>query len=330
MSIRLVEKRGLVKRQSHDKAHDFIAAGVVCYAFTLIDGLGLLDQLLDAQGLSSDFFHSYANPLAVRAAIQTLQCNDVVFLDKNVFRLTPFGKSLVTHLGSIKLIYSGYCKVLANQMKIVQDQPSQYWDLADDQAISKASAHMCEQFINHRLLAIIKKQSIQGTICDLGCGDASTLLYLCRKTKLPGLGFDLSSPSIHAAKSKCNQNDKITLQVKDITTLSEIYLEVEMLILSFVMHDFSMAQYQKTLASLLECFPNVKVFVLIDAVASEDENPLQLPGFDYLHGLLGIRPRTLEETTGLLIESEFIIVNREPITELPNCYIWTLSPKNEN
>lgn len=322
----IILKKEKTHNKEHDQAQNFIAAGVACYAFSLIDELGLLEKLLNGQGLSSDFFRSYPNPLVIRSAIQTLECNDIIFFDKNFFHLTPFGESLVPHRGSIGLIYNGYRKILSNQIRIAQDQPSQAWDLVDEKAISKAASKMGEDFFNDKLLAILKKHSIKGTICDLGCGNASTLLYLCRKTKSPGLGFDFSSPSIDVAKSKLNRNDKVTLLAKDITNIDDVYPEVEVVIQSFVMHDFSDNICKKMLKSLLKCFPNTKIFLYVDAVSPENIPFFQLPGFDYVHSLLGIKPRTLEETSSLLTESEFHIMNQEPISELNNCYIWTLCP----
>jgi len=324
MSISLKKEKTLERESRQDKALNFIAAGVACYAFSLLDELGILEPLLNGKGLTPDFFRAYPNPLVVRTAIQTLECNGIVFLDEKVFKLTSFGDSLAKHRSSIGLIYKGYCKALSDQVKIAQDQPLTDWSLADEKAISKASSHLGEKFFNDKLLAILKKHSINGTICDLGCGDASTLLYLCRKSKLSGLGFDFSSLSIATAKNKLNLNDKIVLVNKDITKITKVYPEVKVLIQSFVMHDFSNSVCKKVLKSLRKCFPNAKLFLYVDAVSPENNNLSQLPGFDYVHSLFGIQPRTFEQTSKLLAESDFHIINQEPISGLTNCYIWTL------
>lgn len=333
MNINLTKPSSPNKKNKHDKAEDFIAAGVACYAFSLIDELGLLDQLLSGQNLPYNIFLSYPNPLVVKTALQALECSNIIFFDEHVFQLTSFGKSLARHRGSIGLIYNGYRETISNQLRIAQDQPSQNWDLIDSEAITKAASQMGDEFFNTTLLSILRKHSIKGTICDLGCGNASTLMYLCRKEKLPGLGFDFFSSSIDVAKGSLNQNDKITLLTKDITKIDEVYPEVEVLLQSFVMHDFSDAVCRKTIQSLLTSFPKARLFLYLDAVSPVNENPLQLPGFDYIHSLLGIKPRTLKETSNLLADSGLHIMNLDPIQGLTNCYIWTLCPlkqeKNE-
>ncbi|MCX6989760.1 MAG: class I SAM-dependent methyltransferase [Chlamydiae bacterium] len=326
MGILINKEKVLNKEYGNDKALDFIAAGVACYAFSLIDELGLVEELTSERGLSSDSFRAFPNPLVVREAIQTLECNNIVFSDKGIFRLTSLGNGLVQHRSSIGLIYNGYRQVLSNQMKIAQDQPAQYRDLMDEIAISKASSHMGNTFFYDKLLKILKINSIKGTICDLGCGNASTLIHLCKMTKLPGLGFDFSSSSIEIAKSSLNANDRITLQVQDISNISEIYPEVEVVLQSFVMHDFSDNMCKRMIGSLLKSFPNAKTVIYIDAVSPENGNLFQLPGFDFVHSLLGIKPRTVAETSRLLAESGLQIMNQEPIFGLTNCYIWTLRP----
>ena len=321
MSIKL-KKEGL-----HNKAHNFIAAGVTCYAISLLDDLGLLDLLIEKQALPSDIYLSYQNPLVVKKAIQTLQCNNIVYYKNKNYKLTVFGKTLMQHRGSIGLIYNGYRNVLSNQVDIFKNSPSAIGHLIDDSAISKAAAQMGDEFFNNKILKILQNHSIRGKICDLGCGNGATLTHLCRMMKLPGLGIDTSPASIEIAKNQVTLNDKITFAVEDINEICHVYTDVDVLIQSFVMHDFPNEKYKQTLQSLRKAFPNTKLFLYIDAVSPEDKDSHQLPGFDYIHSLFGTQPKTLQETIQLLTECNFRIINQEPIPELTNCYIWTLSLK---
>ncbi len=326
MNLSIKKQEMISKFSPNDKAQNFIAAGVACYAFFFLDHVGLLELLASLQGLCLDSIRSHSNALAMRAAIQTLECNGVVFFEKDVFRLTIFGKSLVEHRGSIGLIYGGYASVLANQHMICRNGPFKDYSLLNDKAISRAASQMGDEFFNHRLLDILKSRAGRGTICDLGCGNASTLKVLCRGTGMAGIGFDFSATSIEIAKETLALEDKITLEAKDITTSSTVYCEVEALLQSFVMHDFTDQLCFKMLRSLKECFPNVKMFLYVDVVSPEGGELLQLPGFDYVHSLFGIQPRTLSETRSLFSNSGFDVIAEESIEGLTNCYIWTLCP----
>lgn len=328
MSLNPKNQESQNKEVPFHNALNFISAGVACYAFSLIDELGLLEQLINEEGLSPDCFELYSNPLVIRTAINTLKCNNIILFDQSVFRLTSLGENLVEHRSSIGLIYNGYGKVLASQIKITKEQlfnNNYVKDLINDKAISRASSHLGNTFFNAKLLEILQKHSIHGTICDLGCGDASTLISLCREKKLAGLGFDFSESSIEDAKKNLFYNEDVVLLTKDICNINEIYEDVEVLISSFVMHDFSDILCKKMFKSFKIFFPNAKIFVYIDAVSPENGHHSQLPGFDYVHSLLGIKPRTFEETSTLLTESGFQILNQEAIIGLTNCYIWTLS-----
>lgn len=293
------------KESKNIKANNFIAAGVACYAFSLIDELGLLDNLLNDKGVSPSHFQSYPNPKIISSAFQTLESNGIVHFNKKVFRLTSFGEVLAEHRGSIGLIYSGYREVFSNQLRIAQDLPHKEQNLIDESSISRAAAHMGECFFHEELLKTLNEYHLTGTVCDLGCGNASTLLYICRNSELSGIGFDVSESSIKEAESKLTPNDKISVFVKDITKIRDIYPDVVALIQSFFMHDLPDDIFKSTFRSLQRGFPNAKIFLYVDAVSPSSGKARQLPGFDYVHSFFNIKPRTLEETSTILANSGF-------------------------
>lgn len=320
----------LKKENLHNKSHNFIAAGVACYAISLLDEIGLLDQLIEKRTLPSNIHLSYSNPLVVKEAIQTIKCNNIIYYEEKNYKLTLFGEILMQHRGSIGLIYNGYRNVLSNQMDIFKNSLPITNCPLDDSAISKASAQMGAEFFHKKILTILKNHSVHGKICDLGCGNGTTLMYLCRNLKLPGLGIDTSPASIEIAKKQLEPSDKITFAVEDINKICHVYNDVDVLIQSFVMHDFPNDKYKETLQSLRKVFPNARLFLYIDAVSPEDRDSHQLPGFDYVHSLLGTKPKTLQETIQTLAECNFNIINQEPISELTNCYIFTTTTRQEN
>lgn len=321
------KKKKLDERSAIQDPLNFISAGVACYAFSLLDELGFLENhLLNEEGLCPNQLLLYSNPLVIETAIRTLECNNILFFDGIAFHLTAFGKRLAEHRGSIGLIYNGYSKVLANQVKIIQS-PLEYENIdsfINDEAISKAASHIGDFFFNKKILEIIKKYEINGRICDLGCGNASTLLFLCRQAKLPGIGFDLSISSIENARKNISCEEDVILYSKDICNINEVYADVEVVLQSFVMHDFSNSECKKIFNSFKIKFPNAKLFLYVDGVSSDNTNYYQLPGFDYIHSLFGLKPKNFEETSQLLQESNFEILHHESIHGLTNCHIWII------
>ena len=84
------------------------------------------------------------------------------------------------------------------------------------------------------------------------------------------------------------------------------------------------------LHSSIRCFPDLRIFLYIDAVAPSAKVPTQLPGFDYVHSLLNIRTRTYEETMQIFEKSNFSVKKEIPISDLPNVYLWVLMPSSKS
>jgi SAM-dependent methyltransferase len=224
------------------------------------------------------------------------------------------------------LIYSGYRNLLSNQASIARDEPATRWNLVDSFSVAKASIHFGKNVINEIILNIIQENACKGGICDLGCGAATRLLYLCRNTNLKGYGFDLSKVSIKKARENIKKEDQVSVKVQDITKIEKIYTDVEILLQAFVMHDCSDDICKKTLMSYRKTFPNAKLFIYVDAVASVDfsSNSL-LPGFEYIHGLLNIKLRNKKQTLKIFKNSGFEICDEIEIPDYPNCFVWVLS-----
>lgn len=314
-----------IQQDTNSKALAFISAGVACYAFSLINELGMLDTIYKTGKLPIRTLSSYPNPIILHAAFKTLEKNGIISYSNGYFYLTNLGKSLYMHRGSVGLIYNGYRNVLSNQFRIASDEPSQNWGLVDSLAVSRASVDFGEETVNEMILNTILDTPYRG-ICDLGCGEATRLFYICRKLKMRGLGIDISEKSIRKAQNSLRAKDKINLTIKDITKLNKTYPEVEIVLQSFVMHDITGKKFHDTVRSFHSTFSNLKMFIYIDAFAPDDSCPTQLPGFDYIHSLLNIKTRTRGETLLLLKKAGFHLIKETLIPELPNCYMWVLTP----
>ncbi len=316
--------------KSGDKeALSFIASGVACYAFSLLDELKILELIYENGKLSIKKFLTYPNPFVIQSACHVLEKNGVIKLSKEFISFTELGTALFRHRGSIGLIYNGYRNILSNQLSIATDQPCENWHLVDSLAVSKASVHFCDEEIGRLILEALNSVSFQG-ICDLGCGEAARLIEICRTTKRKGIGFDLSAPSIQKAQSILNETDNIELFAQDITKIPHKHPEIDVLLQEFVMHDLTGTLYEQTIQTIRSKFPNMKMFIYIDAFATSDHSSMQLPGFEYVHSLLNIKTRTKEETLSILQKYELYIDQEYAIPSLPNCYMWILKPSNTN
>lgn len=49
-----------------------------------------------------------------------------------------------------------------------------------------------------------------------------------------------------------------------------------------------------------------------------------MPGFDYVHGLQGITPRSYEETIETFIKADFKILKELAVPNMPNTFIWVV------
>ena len=98
----------------------------------------------------------------------------------------------------------------------------------------------------------------------------------------------------------------------------------------FEFHDFTPNEKSiKIIDSFLENFPKLKCFFYMDIVTPSESQGDIMPGYDYVHGLMGIKTRTYEETMEVFIKSRFEVIKERPIVGLPNTYLWVLSLKGK-
>ena len=70
-----------------------------------------------------------------------------------------------------------------------------------------------------------------------------------------------------------------------------------------------------------------KYFFYVDIVTPSQSQNGFFPGFDYVHGLLGIPIRTYEETLKMFDRLNYTMVKEICIPDLPNTFLWILSPR---
>lgn len=317
-----VDEDGILLKK---KALHFITAGVGCNCLIAIHKAKILEILL-SKSVSEDAISRLENPICIKAALETLEKCGIVEKDDEFYKITEFGTVVAEYLGLITIFFDGYGDLVSNQRRIVHNDVKDLRSLVHHASVSEASVLISDRIVDPVVLREFKHLKFSGTICDLGCGYGTKLSKICKETKNPGLGFDSEPEVIEQARSIIDSH--VSLELGDITNLQGIWEDVVILMQSFVFHDFFPEnRCIKIMNSYLDNFPNLKCFFYIDIMTPSSQKNQLFPGFDYIHGLLGIPTRTYEETIRMFHQSDYLIAKEIPILDLPNTFLWILFPK---
>lgn len=309
-----------------NKAMDYITIGVGCNCLVALSETGVLYVLLNNGRISLGDIEVYGEPVCITSALITLEKCGVVRKEGNDFYITAFGRVLSEYIGLVNIFFDGYASLIAQQGQIAQNRISDKKRLIKGTAVSKASTLISEKLIDPVIIQEILELNLSGTICDLGCGYATMLSKICQISGNPGLGFDSESKVLNRARKRLRKTN-ITVELGDILKLHGVWEDVVILMQCHVFHDFTPNQNCiDIINSYLTTFPNLKCFCYVDTVAPSFASNKLFPGFDYVHGLLGIPTRTYEETIQLFSDSMYSVFKEVPL-ELPNTFLWVLSPK---
>lgn len=236
---------------------------------------------------------------------------------------TPFGYQLVDLRGLISLVYDGYRDLYAHQTACALNacRPK-----IDGGVIARASIHFGEKTVDPLAMDLIKDLPFTGAICDLGCGGATRLMQMCVAKNVAGIGIECTPAAVDMARKNSAHFSNITIMQGNIADLEGVWEEVEVVTQFFVMHDITPdSKCIETIRGFRERFPNVKYLIYADNVRPSSTVPSQLPGFDYIHGLLGIYPRSYEETVQMFAQAGFTIKKECAPGNLPNTFVWLLT-----
>ena len=201
--------------------------------------------------------------------------------------------------------------------------------LIKGESISKAAVIIAEKMIVPEMIREMIWMKVAGTICDLGCGYADMLSKICYATGNPGLGFDSELKVVQEA-AKIFDGSSIAVELGDITNLEGIWEDVTTLVQCHVFHDFTPNEVcVNIINSYLDNFPNLKSFFYVDTVTPSAMSDELFPGFDYVHGLLGITTRNYEETIEMFSQSSYEVAKEIRLNDLPNTFLWVLVPKKK-
>jgi len=204
------------------------------------------------------------------------------------------------------------------------------YSLASPHAIADASVLFSKDDVSLISKEFFEKYKPIGTICDLGCGNGQKLLDFQMEFGNPALGIEYSQKVVDESQRKLKAHPDYNIQIEqgDITNIQGVWEDVTVIMQHYVFHDFVPSDICSNLLSRLKYnFPNLKYFVYLDIVAPCDDNPINMPGFDYVHGLLGKEMRNYRETLQMFENSGFKVLDEHPIESLPCTYLSILVPK---
>lgn len=326
MKKSLNPKKGLKK-----EAIQFISSGISCNCLVLLKELGLLDFLLKGNSLDHAALSNpelCSNYTAAYSAIATLEKTGVIEKSLGKFSLTDLGYSLGEYIGLITMLFDGYGQLMAAQKKIARNQIKLPFKLMSIDAITESSIHFGKNTVDPLIAKVFERIQTKGTICDLGCGLGTRLAWLCQTTGNPGLGFENDDKAVQTSRKKFKKEKLISFEKGDIAKLDGVWEDVTVVMQYFVFHDFvKKKECISILNSYLHNFPNLKCFIYVDIVAPSDAKNQMMPGYDYVHGLLGISTPTYEDTMALFEQSNYSVMEEIPVPDLPNTFAWLLCPK---
>lgn len=318
-----------IEEESKRKALDFISAGVGCNCLVALYEAGILEQLLKNGSIDKTDIETCNNPICIKSALITLEKCDIIEKNLDLFKITEFGRVLSEYIGLITIFFDGYGILVANQAQIIQNKCSSLENLVKWPVVAKSSIYISEKTVDLVIIRELMNLKLSGTICDLGCGCGIMLSKICKTTGNPGLGFESNPSTVNEAQGQLADN--ITVEVADIINLQGVWKDVVCLIQAFVFHDFTPDNNCiDIMNSYLESFPNLKCFFYIDIMTPSDAKNELFPGFDYVHGLLGTPTRTYEETINMFDQSKYKVLKEVGIPDLPNTFLWILSPQGRN
>jgi hypothetical protein len=315
------------KENLSDPSLSFIASGIACHALNLIDRAGILQTIqnqgsFDVRALNDSKF--FKHPAAIKAALLSLANAGVMEKEGNTYSLTSLGQNLCNRIGLIRMLYDGYGELMAHSSNIALGKVKKPEHFMNHKAIAEASIQFGEE-LDHQLIDVVQKLRPKGTICDLGCGTGDKLLKICNATGKPGLGIDIDDDAFTTAKEL---SSSISLEKGDVTALEGIWEDIDIVLQTFVTHDFNPEEKCiSSLASYKKNFPHMKYLIVVDIVAPDDRSSTFMPGYDYVHGLLGIEIRSFEKTTSLFTRAGYEVFKELPVASLPNTFIWVLKPR---
>lgn len=305
---------------------DFIAIGVACNCLTALYYTEFWQDLSKGHSIEKRKFLENHN---LNKSILATLTNVGIFEETEYsVQLSKFGGLIAEYIGLITIFFDGYAKLVASQKDIIHGKTLSLQNIVDWASVSKASIEISKNMVDPILLEELKNLRFDGPVCDLGCGHGRMLVKIAEQLGHNGIGFESSIVTVQETQKQ--KHPKVEIFHGNITELSVIRKDIQVLMQAFVFHDFNpQNNCVKIINSYKKNFPSLRYFLYIDIMTPSEKHNELFPGFDYIHGLLGIPTRTYEETLDMITASDYFIQKEIKIPKLPNTFMWILERKTD-
>lgn len=288
--------------------------------------LGVWDRLVAGpQPVAALAEEAGARPGRLRAMLQTTALLGLVELRDEIATITDAGRNLVRHIGFFTWAAGGYGHIMANLSGLAAlDSTQAVGGLRDEAAVAAGSAE-----VGHELMLPVEARLLAGveyaSAADIGCGDGSRLIRLCRgEVPRRGLGLEISEPAaVLAAKRVADAGlaDHIEISRQNVFAASgrPVFPGIELVSSFLMLHDLfaGAADGVEVVRGLREVFPDARYFLFGDtAVQPWQRHEGPLPpfslGFELMHAFLGVPLVTREAYERAFLAGGLSIERREP------------------
>lgn len=309
-------------------------AGVACHSIIAASRINLLQKLKETNVTIKQIqeIHAQVNPVVLEGILRSLCYAEVVKKSGDTYSLTALGKEVLRDLPSYVLWFDGYASLLSKQGNICEGVDTFTYQDVDAMIVAENSALIGNQSTDMYLLDALKSLNPTKPICDLGCGNGSRVIKICESFSVDGYGFDISKRAIQEATKKAQSHTNHTFQffTQDVMNIQGQWLEIEIVMQTFMTHHIVPDERcAEVFASYKNNFPNMRYFIILDVVTSEDDElspTMFAPGFDYIHRLQGLFPRTKSQMMKTFSSANYSL-HKEIKISLPNGYLWILENK---
>lgn len=271
-----------------------------------LDEAGLLEELSGGAEVQLTRISSKdINLPIVRACLDYLFVRGFLTVNGDNYQASAFGQELFKLYPTI-LLHHSYNSLLANLAHAVTSDQKADINLLRDAALNaRASGLLHSRFGTYEYVKQQIKERKPKTIADLGCGNASFMIEVCKeRTETRALGLELSPAAISAARdniSAAQLSDRIDIKLCDLRDVDKTRDllqdgQADFVTSWFVFHEICSADFQKgiDLAAALRCSKRL-ITVAVTEIYNVDAHGLRqladrhFPEFILFHTLSGQR-----------------------------------------
>ena len=244
--------------------------------------------------------------------------------DGNTYTLSPKGQLLAGELRGTFSISRAYSPVINSIAPMLTGKSRLGVDVYKNiQMSAQGSGETGMMFMFPLVKDIIRRKGFK-KVLDIGCGDATFLIDLCKTNPdITAYGLDLSAEAIEDGRrnvAQHNLEDRTHLYVEDMFNLKSLALQLEGIEVAtsfFILHEFLRCGSSRVMDFLeiyRQTFPNVSL-ILCDSIRHTRDQLRKRGGplaeFQLTHDLTGQMTITREQWKSIFAEAGFTSVEED-------------------